>query len=85
MTPDQRIERSRRPFETADADEVVDLFTPGASCQSNVFASPTWAVMPSASTGSAAPDPARCHRLYGTARHYRRPRCGEVVDDDDRP
>jgi hypothetical protein len=40
MTPDQRIERSRRPFETADADEVVDLFTPGASCQSNVFREP---------------------------------------------
>ena len=40
MTPDQRIERSRRPFETADADEVVDLFTPGAFCQSSVFCEP---------------------------------------------
>ena len=40
MTPDQRIERSRRPWETADADEVVDLFTPGATCQSSVFREP---------------------------------------------
>ena len=40
MTPDQRIERSRRPWETADADEVVDLFTPGAFCQSSVFCEP---------------------------------------------
>jgi hypothetical protein len=40
MTPDQWIERYRRAWETADADEVVDLFTPGASCQSRVFREP---------------------------------------------
>ena len=40
MTPDQRIERSRRPFETADADEVVDLFTPDAAYLSSVFREP---------------------------------------------
>jgi hypothetical protein len=41
MTPDQRIERHRRAWETADADEVVDLFTPGASYQPRVFREPT--------------------------------------------
>ena len=40
MTPDQRIGRSRRAGETAGADEVVVLFTPGASCQPGVFREP---------------------------------------------
>jgi SnoaL-like domain len=40
MTPDQWIERSRRAWETADADEVVDLFTPAVCCQSSVFRGP---------------------------------------------
>jgi hypothetical protein len=40
MTPDQRIERYRRAWETADADEVVCLFTPDASYRSSVFREP---------------------------------------------
>jgi hypothetical protein len=33
MTPEQWIERYRRAWETADDEEIVDLFTPGASYQ----------------------------------------------------
>jgi hypothetical protein len=40
MTPDQWIERYRRAWETADADEVVDLFTTDASYRSSVFREP---------------------------------------------
>jgi hypothetical protein len=40
VTPDQWIERYRRAWETADADEVVDLFTPNASYRSSVFREP---------------------------------------------
>src|SRR5262249_1093956 len=40
MVPDQWIERYRRAWETADADEVVDLFTPDASYRSSVFREP---------------------------------------------
>ena len=40
MNLDQWIERYRRAWETADADEVVDLFTPDASCRSSVFRDP---------------------------------------------
>ncbi len=40
MTLEQWIERYRRAWETADADEVVDLFTPDASCQPSVFREP---------------------------------------------
>jgi hypothetical protein len=36
----QWIERYRRAWETADADEVVDLFTPNASYRSSVFREP---------------------------------------------
>ena len=40
MTPDQWIERYRRAWETADADEVAGLFTPDASYRSSVFREP---------------------------------------------
>ena len=40
MTSDQWIERYRRAWETADTDEIVDLFTPDASYRSNVFREP---------------------------------------------
>jgi hypothetical protein len=40
MTPDHWIERCRRAWETADADEVVGLFTPDASYRSSVFREP---------------------------------------------
>lgn len=40
MTPEQWIERYRRAWETADGDEVVDLFTPDASYRSSVFREP---------------------------------------------
>jgi hypothetical protein len=40
VTPDQWIERYRRAWETADADEVVDPFTPDASYRSSVFREP---------------------------------------------
>ena len=40
MTPGQWIQRYRRAWETADADEVVDLFTPDASYRSSVFREP---------------------------------------------
>jgi hypothetical protein len=41
VTPDQWIERYRRAWETADADEeVVDLFTPDASYRSSIFREP---------------------------------------------
>jgi SnoaL-like domain len=37
VTPEQWIDRYRRAWETADADEVGDLFTPDASYRSSVF------------------------------------------------
>jgi len=40
MTPQQWIERYRRAWETADADEVVALFTPDAWYWSSVFGEP---------------------------------------------
>src|SRR5262249_22759210 len=40
VTPDQRIERYQRAWGTADADAVVDLFTPGGSYRSSVFREP---------------------------------------------
>jgi SnoaL-like domain len=40
VTLDQWIERYRRAWETADADEAVDLFTPDASYRSSVFEEP---------------------------------------------
>ena len=40
MTPQQWIERYRRAWETADADEVVALFTPDAWYWSSVFREP---------------------------------------------
>jgi len=40
VTVDEWIERYRRAWETADADEVVDLFTPDASYRSSVFHKP---------------------------------------------
>jgi uncharacterized protein (TIGR02246 family) len=40
VTLNQRIERYRQAWETADADEVVDLFTPDASYRSSVFRVP---------------------------------------------
>lgn len=32
MTRDEWIERYRRAWETGDADEIVDLFTPDGRC-----------------------------------------------------
>jgi SnoaL-like protein len=40
VTVDQWIERYRQAWETADADEVVELFTPDASYRSSVFREP---------------------------------------------
>ena len=40
ITPQQWIERYRRLWESGDADEVVDLFTPDASYRSSVFRDP---------------------------------------------
>ena len=40
MTLDQWIERYRRAWETADADEVIDLFTPDAFYRSSAFRAP---------------------------------------------
>jgi len=40
MTPEVWAERYRRAWETGDADEVVDLFTPDASYRSSVFREP---------------------------------------------
>jgi hypothetical protein len=40
MTPELWVERYRRAWETADADEIVDLFTPDASYRSSVFREP---------------------------------------------
>jgi hypothetical protein len=40
MTCEQWIERYRRAWETVDADEIVDLFTPYASYRSSVFREP---------------------------------------------
>ncbi len=57
MTPDQWIERHRRAWETADADEVGDLVTPGASYQSSVFREPYVGSDAIRQYGSAAPEP----------------------------
>ena len=40
MFTNQWIERYQRAWETADADEVTDLFTPDATYRSNVFKKP---------------------------------------------
>jgi hypothetical protein len=40
VTANRWIERYRRAWETADADEVVDLFTPDASYRSSFFREP---------------------------------------------
>jgi SnoaL-like domain len=40
MTVEQWIARYQRAWETADADEIVDLFAPGASYRTNVFREP---------------------------------------------
>ena len=40
MTLEQWVDRYRRAWETADADQVVDLFTPDASYRSSVFRDP---------------------------------------------
>jgi SnoaL-like domain len=40
ITREQWIERYGRAWETADADEIVELFTPDASYRSNVFREP---------------------------------------------
>ena len=40
VSPEEWIERYRRAWETADSDEVVDLFTPDASYRSSVFREP---------------------------------------------
>ena len=40
VTPDQWIECYRRAWETANADEVVGLFTPDASYRSSLFREP---------------------------------------------
>jgi hypothetical protein len=40
VTADQLIERYRRTWETADANQVVDLFTPDASYRSSIFREP---------------------------------------------
>jgi hypothetical protein len=40
VTPNEWIERYRRARETADAGDVVDLFTPDASYRSSVFREP---------------------------------------------
>jgi hypothetical protein len=40
VTPDERVERYRWAWETADADEVVNLFTPDAAYRSSVFREP---------------------------------------------
>ena len=40
MAPEQWIERYRRSWETADEDEIADLFTPDAWYGSSVFREP---------------------------------------------
>ncbi len=40
MSHEQWIERYQRAWETADADEIVDLFAPDASYRSSVFREP---------------------------------------------
>jgi hypothetical protein len=40
VTREEWIERYRRAWETADADEVAELFTPDASYRSSVFREP---------------------------------------------
>lgn len=40
MTREEWIERYRRAWETGDADEIVDLFTPDAAYRSSVFREP---------------------------------------------
>jgi uncharacterized protein (TIGR02246 family) len=40
ITLEQWIERYGRAWETADADEIIDLFTPDASYRSSVFREP---------------------------------------------
>ena len=40
MTSELWIERYRRAWETADADEIIDLFIPDASDRSSVFREP---------------------------------------------
>ena len=40
MAHEQWIERYRQAWETADEDEIVDLFTPDASYRSSVFREP---------------------------------------------
>ncbi len=40
MSIEQWVERYRRAWETADADEIVDLFTPDGSYRSSVFREP---------------------------------------------
>jgi hypothetical protein len=66
------IDRYRRAWETADADEVVDLFTADASYRSIVFREPYlgsdairqyW--------GAQRRHPALGRRPHGTARHHR--------------
>lgn len=40
MTPEEWIERYRRAWETADEEEIVDLFTSDASYRTSVFREP---------------------------------------------
>jgi len=40
MTPGQWTERYRRAWETANTDEVVDLFTPDATYRPSLFREP---------------------------------------------
>ena len=40
MSIEQWVERYRRAWETGDADEIVDLFTPDGSYRSSVFREP---------------------------------------------
>jgi hypothetical protein len=71
VTVDQWIERYWRAWETADADDVVDLFTPDASYRSSVFREPYVGRDTIRHYWRHGAGTARGRRPHGTTYHHR--------------